>query len=119
MIANKRLLYLFQSSPYGSLAAQEGLDALLAGSIFEQEISLLFCGDGVYQLCNRQYPSFTRSIQKQLQSLGMYDIENVYACGDSLARRGMQQQPLGIEVQKLDSAEITQLLRYQDHILTF
>lgn len=118
-MATKRILYLLQSSPYGTLGAQEGLDALLAGSIFDQDISVLFHGNGVYQLFGEQSPGFTRSIHRQLKSLGMYDIENIFVCAHSLAERGVDQQSLAIGAQALTQAEIMRLLRKQDHILAF
>ena len=51
-----QLTYLFRSAPHGSAAGREGVDALLAASAYCEDISVIFVGDGVYQLLNGQQP---------------------------------------------------------------
>ena len=45
-----QLTYVFRSAPHGSSSGREGVDALLAASAYCEDISVLFIGDGVYQL---------------------------------------------------------------------
>lgn len=115
----KRLLYIFRSTPYQNLNAQDGLDALLAGSIFEQDISVFFRADGVYQLLPNQAPTWTKNIQKQLKSLSLYDIDKVFVCNTSMLERGIASQQLSIPAAGLDERQAHELMHNQDHILTF
>jgi len=48
------ILFVMTQAPYGNSLAKESLDALLASGVFEQEVSALFTGDGVWQLIKDQ-----------------------------------------------------------------
>jgi len=50
----KRFLYVNRRAPYGSIYALESLEVVLIGAAFEQDVSLAFLGDGVYQLTKGQ-----------------------------------------------------------------
>ncbi len=115
----KRFLYVFQSSPYGGFQAQEGLDALLACSIFDQSASVLFVGDGVYQLLAKQNPIAQKSVQKQLQSLSMYDIDKIFVCEFSLNSHNLEYKDLNLTPIVVTQNEMNDLIRQQDHILSF
>ena len=48
MIDNKKkLLYVFDSGPYSNSSGSETLEAVLVGTNFEQDISLLFINNGL------------------------------------------------------------------------
>ena len=46
----KKFLYVNRRAPYGTIYALESLEVVLIGAAFEQDVSLAFLGDGVYQL---------------------------------------------------------------------
>ena len=46
----KKFLYVNRKAPYGTIYALESLEVVLIGAAFEQDVSLAFLGDGVYQL---------------------------------------------------------------------
>lgn len=119
MVIHKRLLYVLQATPYGNSTAQEGLDALFAASIFEQLVSVLFIGDGTYQLLDQQAPRFNSNIQKQLKSLPLYDIEEIYVCERSLMERKMDHLELAVPATRLSGSDIQSLMRANNHILSF
>lgn len=114
---DKKTLFVFQSPPYSSHSAQEGLDALLAATIFEQKLDVLFIGDGVYQLVSDQNPVGLSNHYKQLKSLVMYDVEYAYACEQSLKLINASSPP--IEIRPLSSGKISELYHQYNHILTF
>ena len=46
----KKFLYVNRRAPYGSVYALESLEVVLIGAAFEQDVSVAFVDDGVYQL---------------------------------------------------------------------
>lgn len=87
----KRFLALCRQAPYGSALAREGLEAVLAAAAMDQVGNLLFCGDGVFQLLPEQFPEGIqqKSLQRNLQALPIFGIEQVFVCSQSLAQRGL------------------------------
>jgi sulfur relay protein TusC/DsrF len=113
------LLFIFRSPPYSTPIAQEGVDALLAAAIFDQKIAVIFMGDGVFQLQKNQTPSNSRNQMKMLQSLSMYDIDQVFVQESALNARGLDAADLAIANTSLSDAEIHQRLASAAHILSF
>ena len=50
----KKFLYVNRKAPYGTIYALESLEVVLIGAAFEQDVSLAFLDDGVYQLMDGQ-----------------------------------------------------------------
>ena len=87
----KRVLALYRQAPYGNALAREGLEAVLAAAAMDQMADLLFCGDGVFQLLPDQSPIDIqqKSLQRNLQALPVFGIEQAFVCSKSLAQRGL------------------------------
>ncbi|SDZ83099.1 sulfurtransferase complex subunit TusC [Microbulbifer marinus] len=87
----KRLLALCRQAPYGNALAREGLEAILAAAAMEQVADILFCGDGVFQLLPEQLPADIeqKSLQRNLQALPVFGVEQAFICSKSLAQRGL------------------------------
>ena len=84
-------MYVNRRAPYGTVYALESLEVVLIGAAFDQDVSLAFLDDGVYQLINGQDNS--ESDQKNFspiyKALGDYDINKLYVEKESLAARGL------------------------------
>jgi len=52
-------------------------------------------------------------------ALSLYDIEQVYACNDSLTLRGVSAEQLSMDVDCLDKETFENTLRTHDIILSF
>ena len=52
--AKKKFLYINRKAPYGTIYALESLEVVLIGAAFEQDVSLAFIDDGVFQLMEGQ-----------------------------------------------------------------
>lgn len=117
----KKILFNNQQAPFGRSHAKESLDALLAGSAYDQDISVLFSGDGVFQLLEGQQANEIeqKSISATLPALEMYDITNVFAQASALDARGLKHEQLAIDVRLLSDDEIGALTQSQDCILSF
>lgn len=87
----KNFLYLNRRAPYGTIYAWESLEVVLIGAAFDQDVSLAFVDDGVYQLTKGQD---TREIGMKnfsptYAALGDYDIKKIFVEKESLEERGL------------------------------
>lgn len=121
-IPSKKLLFISRHAPYGSSLAKDALDAILAASAYDQQLSLLFMNDGVFQLLANQAPEniSQKSFAAILPVLPIYEINSIYVHDESLKKRQITINELVIEgVQIIDSAAICSLLAQQDQLLSF
>lgn len=112
--ARKSILFIFASSPQDGTAARDGLDTLLAYAAFEQPVTVLFQGEGVWQLSSQQQPELAgkKSVYKSLTALPMYDVDQIFVHRDSLRHRGLSHAQLSIEnTQYIDDEQMRTLLR--------
>lgn len=116
-----QLTYLFRSAPHGSSAGREGIDALLAASAYCEDISVIFMGDGVYQLLQGQAPAdiLSKDYAPMLKLFDLYDIEQVYVCADSLAKRGLSHADLMIDATPLSLTSLKSQLQLAGKLLSF
>ena len=125
----KRIMYVNRRAPYGTAYALEALDVMLAGAVFEQEVSAVFLDDGVYQLKRDQNPAVLKmkDFSKTFGALPDFDVMNLYVEAESIQQRGMTERDL-IEVPRDDdsnavtlisSSALSSLMDRQDVILQF
>lgn len=117
----KKLMYVNRRAPYGTIYALEGLEVVLIGAAFDQDVSLAFIDDGVYQLKKGQDTtgSGMKNFSPAYRALEGYDVEKLYVERESLAARGMGEDDLIIPVEVLSAAELAELMERQDVILNF
>ncbi len=116
-----KLLIIQRSAPYGTSLAREGLDYILTSAAYDQDISILFLGDGVFQLLKNQD---AQNIQLKsqiaaMEILPLYDIEKLYAVKEDLDERSLSTQMLGLEVTIISRKQVSQLTQQQDKVLSF
>lgn len=116
-----QLTYVFRSAPHGSASGREGIDALLAASAYCEDISVIFMGDGVYQLLQGQQPKgiLSKDYAPMLKLFDLYDIEQVYVCTQSLIERGVAHADLVIEAHQIDQLQLQTKLQQAGKLLTF
>lgn len=117
----KKLMYVNRRAPYGTIYALEGLEVVLIGAAFGQDVSLAFVDDGVYQLKKGQDPkeSGMKNVSPAYRALEGYDVEKLYVERESLEARGMTEDDLIVPVEVLPAAELAELMEQQDVILNF
>ncbi len=117
----KKLMYVNRRAPYGTIYALEGLEVVLIGAAFDQDVSLAFIDDGVYQLHKGQdtKASGMKNFSPAYRALEGYDVDKLYCERESLAARGMTEDDLIVPVEVLSAAELAQLMEQQDVILNF
>src|SRR5690554_8074147 len=92
----KKFLYVNRKAPYGTIYALESLEVVLIAAAFEQDVSLLFVDDGVFQLKKGQD---TKGIEQKnfsptYRALEGYDIEKLYVEKESMEARGLTEDDL-------------------------
>ena len=115
------ILIIFRKTPVGTSWAREALDLTLVAATFGQKVSLLFMGDGVYQLLKNQQPEQVeqKGTQAMMQALPLYDIERLYVAADSLEERGLQQRPLILDCEHLTQSALQVLLQAHRQVFSF
>ena len=88
---SKKLLYVNRRAPYGTIYAWESLEVVLIGAAFDQDVSLAFMDDGVYQLTKGQdtEASGMKNFSATYGALGDYEITKIYIEKESLEERGL------------------------------
>lgn len=116
-----KLLYCFSHAPYGTSNGQEGLDALLVGAAFEQQVSVLFVDDGVYQINSRQSVAGTplKQFTKAFAALNDFGIEQVFVHESSLRERGLSMDDLMPNVQLINDQQCSELLHNMNRVFHF
>lgn len=91
MATVKKFLYLNRKAPYGSIYALESLEVVLIGAAFEQDVSLAFLDDGVYQLTKGQNTTGIgmKNFSPTYTALGDYEVNKIYVEKESLEERGL------------------------------
>jgi len=118
----KKLLFISRHAPYGSSLPKDALDALLAASAYDQDLSILFMDDGVFQLLKNQIANEInqKSFSAILPVLSLYEIDSIYVHYESLEKRHITINELVFDgIQVLDSQAIGVLLAQQDQLLSF
>ncbi|MBU0594366.1 MAG: sulfurtransferase complex subunit TusC [Gammaproteobacteria bacterium] len=117
----KKFAFINRKAPYGTIYALESLEVVLISAAFDQDVSLVFADDGVYQLKKGQATKAVgmKNFSPTYRALEGYDIEKLYVEKSSLDERGLTPDDLIVDVEVLDSAEMAALLEEQDVVMSF
>ena len=90
-MATKKFMFVNRKAPYGTIYALESLEVVLISAAFDQDVSLAFIDDGVYQITKGQDTTGIgqKNFSKAYQALGDYDINKLYVEKESLEERGL------------------------------
>lgn len=131
----KKFMYLNRRAPYGTIYAWESLEVVLIGAAFDQDVSLAFLDDGVYQLVKGQDTAGVdmKNFSPTYQALGDYDVTKLYVEKESLEERGLSLEdlmPLTYEdedddwaekdsIRLVSRAELADIMEDQDILFSF
>ena len=118
-----KLAFLFRTAPHGNAISREGLDALLAATVFcdEEEIGVFFIDDGVLNLLDGQNPELLlqKDFIRTFKLLDLYDIEQRFVCANSLDQYNLQAEQLIISAEKIDRTSLINKLSQAEKVFTF
>ncbi len=132
---SKKFMYINRKAPYGTVYALESLEVVLIAAAFEQDVSLAFIDDGVYQIAKGQNTQGIgmKGFSATYNALGDYDVNKLYVEQESLEERGLTKDdlmPIMYEdeeddwaekpsVHIISRAEMAQVMAEQDVTLSF
>ena len=132
---SKKFMYMNTKAPYGTVYALESLEVVLIGAAFEQDVSLAFIGDGVYQLAKGQDTTEIgmKNFSPTYAALGDYDVNKIYVEKESLEERGLSLDDLQHlvwedededwaekdSIRLVSRAELADVIDDQDVVLSF
>ena len=131
----KKFMFVNRKAPHGSIYAWESLEVVLISAAFEQDVSLAFVDDGVYQIMKGQDTAGIgiKNFAPAYRALGDYDINKLYVEKEALEERGLsiddlmdityededddyEEKP---SIRVVSRAELTELMGSQDVLLSF
>jgi tRNA 2-thiouridine synthesizing protein C len=131
----KKFMFVNRKAPYGTIYALEALEVVLISAAFEQDVSLAFLDDGVYQLMQGQNTSGIgmKNFSPTYRALGDYDVKKLYVEKESLVERGLKPEELmqityededadyaeKPSVHLVSRSELTDIMAQQDVLLNF
>ena len=135
MSETKKFLYVNRKAPYGTIYALESLEVVLIGAAFEQDVSLAFLDDGVFQLTKGQNTDGigVKNFSPTFRALGDYDVTKLYVEKESLEERGLSEDDLQEimyededddweekpSIRIISRAEMADVMADQDVVLSF
>ena len=131
----KKFLYVNRKAPYGTIYALESLEVVLIGAAFDQDVSLAFLDDGVFQITSGQDSDGIgmKNFSKTYTALGDYEVTKIYVEKESLEERGISLDDL-LELKYEDEdddwaekdsirlvsrSELAEIMDQQDVVLSF
>ncbi len=117
----KKFMFVNRKPPHGTIYALESLEVVLITAAFDQDVSLVFLDDGVFQLRKGQQTKGieTKNFSPTYRALDGYDIEKLYVEKESLEARGLTEDDLLVDVMVLDRVALGVLMDQQDVVLSF
>jgi tRNA 2-thiouridine synthesizing protein C len=117
----KKVMFVNRKAPYGTIYALESLEVVLITATFDQDVSLVFLDDGVYELLKGQNTQAIgiKNFSPTYRALDGYDVEKLYVERESLEARGLSEDQLLVDVEVLSSPEMGELMAQQDVVLSF
>ena len=135
MSVAKKFLYVNRKAPYGTIYALESLEVVLIGAAFDQNVSLAFLDDGVFQLAKGQDTKGlgVKNFSPTFRALGDYDVTKLFVERESLDERGLSEADLQEimyededddwaekpSIRIVSRAEMADLMADQDVVLSF
>ncbi len=120
-MADKSILIIIRKAPYSNSIAKGAIELALASSVFEQKLSLVFTGDGVWQLLAQQQTETLgdKNHGKLLSALPLYDLEPVFVDEQALNQRSIELEDLLLQPELINSKTIKKMMADADTIFCF
>lgn len=131
----KKFLYVNRKAPYGTVYALESLEVVLIGAAFDQDVSLAFVDDGVFQITKGQKTDGIgmKNFSPTYSALGDYEVTKIYVEKESLEERGISLDNLldlkyededddwaeKDSIHLVSRAELADIMDQQDVVLSF
>lgn len=115
----KKFMFVNRRAPYGTIYAHEGLEMVLITGAFDQDVTVVFIDDGVFQIVKGQDTKAVnmKNFSPTFRALDGYDIEKLYVEKESIEARGLTPDDFVVPVKVLTADELAGLMAEQDVII--
>ncbi|MBE0530216.1 MAG: sulfurtransferase complex subunit TusC [Rhodospirillales bacterium] len=116
----KKFMFVNRRAPYGTIYALEGLEMVLITGAFDQDVSVVFMDDGVFQIVKGQDTKAVnmKNFSPTYRALEGYDIDKLYVERESIEARGLTAEDFVVPVKVLSAAELAGLMAEQHVIIS-
>ena len=116
----KRFMFVNRKAPYGTIYALESLETVLISAAFDQDVSVVFLDDGVFQLTKGQDTAGInmKNFSPTFRALEGYDVEKLYVEKESLEARGLTADDLVVDVEILNTDDLREIMAAQDVVIS-
>jgi tRNA 2-thiouridine synthesizing protein C len=117
----KKFMFVNRKAPHGTIYALEALEVVLISAAFDQDVTLAFLDDGVYQLAKGQHTKAidVKNFSPTYRALEGYDIEKLFVERESLEARGLTEDQLIVPVEVMSGEELAKRMEEQDVVIGF
>ncbi len=115
----KKFMFVNRRAPYGTIYALEILEMVLISAAFDQDASVVFVDDGVFQIKKGQDTTAVnmKNFSPTFRALEGYDVEKLYVEKESMEARGLTADDFVIPVEVLTAEELSALMDEQDVVM--
>jgi tRNA 2-thiouridine synthesizing protein C len=116
----RKFMFVNRRGPYGTIYALEGLELVLITGAFDQDVSVVFMEDALFQIVKGQDTKAInmKNFSPTFRALEGYDIEKLYVEKESADARGLTEDDFVVPVQILSADEISALMAEQDVVVS-
>jgi len=120
-VTRQAISIIITTPPHGSDAASQALDTALACAAFEQDVSVIFQDDGIWQLFAQPIdsPLGDRCALAQFKLMELYGVNRVLICAASLASAKLDQTGLALSGTTLSRQQIAEHLATQTQVWVY
>ncbi len=112
----KRFMYVNRRAPHGTIYPHEMLETVLITAAFDQDVTVVFLDDGVYQIKKEQDTKGIgiKNFTPAFRALDDYDVEKLYVEKESLEARGLTAEDLLVPVEVVSTERLREIMAEQD-----
>lgn len=116
----KKFMFVNRRAPYGTIYALEGLEMVLITGAFDQDVTLVFLDDGVFQIVKGQDTKAVnmKNFSPTYRALEGYDIDKLYVEKESIEARGLTSDDFVVPVKVIAADELAGLMAEQHVIIS-
>ena len=116
----KSILIRMSKSPYSGLPSGEQLETAMVAATFEQEVSILFIGEGVFNLLPAKETKEAEgyNIGKMLLALPTFEVNDLFICERSLEQRQIGASNLPKNAKVITLEDQRRLIKTTDAVLS-
>lgn len=121
MQAPHSYLVISTRPPYGTPHARAAIDLALTAAAFEQEVTLVFLGEGVLQLLDAQdcEASGVKNVGKMIPALRLFDVRRVCFHRPSATGRNLDESRFTGAPEVIDDDELGNLVKSARQVMVF